>query len=53
MSGELGRRQRKDQPSVARVDGAEVEHIPEERPVRLRVSRKIIACTPVITALQA
>jgi hypothetical protein len=37
MSGELGRRQHKDQPSVARLDSAEVEHIPEERPVCLRV----------------
>ena len=39
VEGRLRRRHREDQPAVADVDGAEVEHVAEERAVGFRVGR--------------
>ncbi len=40
MERELCRRQGEDQPSVACIDGTQAQHVPEERPCRLRVLRE-------------
>ena len=37
MDSELGRRQREDQPTLARIHEAKAEHVPEEGPRRLGV----------------
>ena len=38
MRGDLGRRQREDQPAAARVDAVEAQHVAQERPQALGVA---------------
>jgi hypothetical protein len=40
MRGELGGRQREDEPAAAGVDRAKIQHVAEERAVRLGVARE-------------
>jgi hypothetical protein len=37
MGRQLGGRQGEDQPAAAGIDGTELEHVPEERAIPLRV----------------
>jgi hypothetical protein len=52
MRSEFGWREAEDQPSSARIDRAQAEHVPEESPVCSTSRVKMIAWTPVITARQ-